>query len=198
MRTTKNGRLVVVTGPMFSGKTSELIRLLERERFAGRKAVMFKPDIDNRYHERNVVTHKGDSHEAMPVSAGAEGAEQIGRLGKEFDAIGIDEAQFFEDGKALIRVADSLADMGKTIYLSLLNRSHTGEPFRDAPEMMARADYVYSLTAICRQCGKEATFTQRISESGKETFGELIQVGGKNSYEPRCRNCFVRPQHQAR
>lgn len=195
MQKEKNGKLVVITGPMFSGKTSELIRLLEREKFAGRKTVMFKPDIDKRYHESNVVTHKGASHEAMPVSPGASGAEQIEGQGADFDAIGIDEAQFFEDGKALVRAADSLADRGKTVYVSLLNRSHLGEPFGGAPEMLARADYVYSLTAICRKCGEEATFTQRIGD-GKEVFGELIQVGGKDSYEPRCRKCFVRPQEQ--
>ena len=107
--------------------------------------------------------------------------------------VAIDEAQLFKEGKELIRLADSLADSGKTVIVSLLNRSHLGEPFGDAPEMMTRADYVITLTAVCRQCGGEAAFTQRIDSEGKPVFGELIEIGGKENHEPRCRSCFVRP-----
>ncbi|MDE1873630.1 MAG: thymidine kinase [Candidatus Micrarchaeota archaeon] len=196
MQAKKNGKLVVITGPMFSGKTSELIRLLERESIAGRKTIMFKPEVDKRYDESSVVTHKGASSEATAVDGGPTGTARVKEVGSGFDAVGIDEAQFFEDMGGLIRAADSLAGMGKTVYVSLLNRSHTGEPFGDAPELLARADYVYSLTAICRRCGNEATFTQRLGDDGKETFGELVKLGGRESYEPRCRGCFIRPDRR--
>ncbi|MDE1854836.1 MAG: thymidine kinase [Candidatus Micrarchaeota archaeon] len=194
MHAKKCGRLEVIAGPMFSGKTTELIRLLEREEYAGKTTVMFKPEVDNRYHERNVVTHKGASHEALVVSSGGRGLGQIEKLGKGFEVVGIDEAQFFRNGKELIRIADSLADMGKTVIVSLLNRSHLGEPFGDAPEMIARADYVRMLTAVCRKCGNDATFTQRVDQNGREIFGKLVEVEGKDSYEPRCRDCFVKPR----
>jgi len=197
MRTKQTGRLEVITGPMFSGKSTELIRLLEREEYAGRKTVIFKPEIDNRYRKKHVVTHKGVSHEAVVVEAGRKGLERMERIAREFDAIGIDEAQFFKDGKALIRLADSLADEGKTVIVALLNRSHLGEPFGSAPEIIARADYAHMLTAVCSRCGSEATFTQRIDSNGKEVFGKLIEVGGKESYEPRCRRCFVKPPSSA-
>lgn len=191
--TGRSGRIIAITGPMFSGKTSRLIEFLEREELAGRSVVLFKPEIDNRYGEDSVSTHKGMKLPARRVNISMEGIKQIEDSGKGFEAIGIDEAEFWSDGAALAKVLDRLADSGKTVYVSLLNRSHRGEPFGNASEILARTDTVHSLTAICVRCGGEATFTQRV-RNGKEVFGELIQIGGKDSYEPRCRNCFVRPE----
>ncbi len=186
------GKLIVITGPMFSGKTSRLIELLEREMLAGRNTMLFKPEIDKRYDNNSVTTHKGIKLPAIVVNMDNNGVNKIYESSKNADAIGIDEAQFWNHNSILPDIADKIAGENKMVYIAALNKNHFGIPFKTSMEIMARADQIYSLTAVCAKCGEDATFTQRII-NGKETFGEAIKIGGKESYEPRCRNCFVYP-----
>jgi thymidine kinase len=189
----RKGKLVVISGPMFSGKTSRLIELLEREMIAGRKIELFKPEIDKRYSQAEVVTHKGAKLPAKVLPLSEEGVSKILEFGKAVDAVGIDEAQFWPLESKLPEILDQIAFSGKIVYVSVLNRDHAGLPFGIAMELMARADYVQSLNAVCARCGSDdAYFTQRVI-AGKEVFGERVKVGGKELYEPRCRRCFVKP-----
>ncbi len=186
------GKLIVITGPMFSGKTSRLIELLERENLAGRNTLLFKPEIDTRYDNNSVTTHKGIKLPAIVVSTDNSGVDKIYGLSKNVDVIGIDEAQFWNHNSILPEIADKMARENKIVYVAALNKNNLGLPFKTSMEILSRADQVYSLTAVCAKCGEDATFTQRIL-NGKETFGETIKIGGKESYEPRCRNCFNPP-----
>ncbi|MEM3185982.1 MAG: thymidine kinase [Conexivisphaerales archaeon] len=188
----RKGLLLVIMGPMFSGKTSRLLELLERDMIAGRKISLFKPRIDNRYSQGEVVTHKGIKLPATVVSIDSDGVSKIENDSADSQVIGVDEAQFWPLDSCLPETLDRLAFKGKIVYVSLLNRDHRGEPFGSAMELLARADEVQSLNAVCARCGDEAYFTQRLYK-GKETFGEQVQIGGKELYEPRCRACYVRP-----
>jgi thymidine kinase len=188
----RSGQLVVIDGPMFSGKTSRLLELLERELIAGRKIELFKPQIDSRYSSSEVVTHKGLKLPAKVVPITRAGIRLISRMSSKVDVIGVDEAQFWPTKVELPKELERIAYEGKRVYVSVLNRDHTGEPFGNAMELLARADIIHSLSAVCVKCGNEAYFTQRTSE-GKEIFGPQVVVGGKELYEPRCRSCYVRP-----
>ncbi|MEM0118411.1 MAG: hypothetical protein QXX17_01380 [Conexivisphaerales archaeon] len=193
MQENRKGKLVVISGPMFSGKTSRLIELLEREMIAGRKIELFKPEIDSRYSQAEVVTHKGARLPAKVISLDERGIEAMTGYARGVNAIGVDEAQFWPSSTALPEKLDELAFSGKSVYVSVLNRDHAGLPFGIAMELMARADYVQSLNAVCAKCGSDdAYFTQRVV-AGKEVFGERVKIGGKELYEPRCRACFVKP-----
>jgi thymidine kinase len=187
------GKLITITGPMFSGKTSRLIELLEREILAGRNTLLFKPEIDKRYDTTYVTTHKGTRLPAIVLNVNNEGVRKIYDLSKNVDAIGIDEAQFWNHDSILPETVDKIASENKIVYIATLNKNHLGEPFKTSMEIIARSDQVYSLTAVCARCGEDATFTQRIM-NGKEVFGEQIKIGGMESYEPRCRKCFVYPE----
>lgn len=178
---------------MFAGKTSRLIELLEREVYAGHKIVLFKPQVDHRYSDTDVVTHKGEKLSAITLPTTESGLDQIRKIPDDIDVIGVDEGQFWPAALKLANVLDELAYKGKTVYVAILNKDHFGKPFNNI-DILARADYIHSLTAICKKCGHEATFVQRIRD-GKEVFGIQVEVGGMESYEPRCRNCFVRPTH---
>jgi thymidine kinase len=193
MKNISMGRLVLITGPMFSGKTSRLIELLEREILAGRNTLLFKPEIDKRYDTTFVTTHKGMRLPAIVLNTDNAGVKKMYELSKNVDVIGIDEAQFWDHNSILPEVADRIASEDKIVYVAALNKNHTGSPFKTSMEIIARADQVYSLTAVCAKCGEDATFTQRVM-NGKEVFGEQIKIGGTESYEPRCRKCFVYPQ----
>jgi thymidine kinase len=194
MKNISMGRLVLITGPMFSGKTSRLIELLEREILAGRNTLLFKPEIDKRYDTTFVTTHKGMRLPAIVLNTDNDGVKKMYELSKNVDVIGIDEAQFWDHDSILPEVADRIASEDKIVYVAALNKNHTGTPFKTSMEIIARADQVYSLTAVCAKCGEDATFTQRVM-NGKEVFGEQIKVGGIESYEPRCRKCFVYPEN---
>jgi thymidine kinase len=186
--------LEVIIGPMFSGKTSELIRLVEREVYAKRKGAIFKIAFDRRYSARQVVTHNGLRYDAYTVASSAEGLRKIEDLAKSggLDAIGIDEVNFFPD--ELVGVLDRLADTKKVIACGL-NLNFRAEPFRTTMELAARADRVRYLSAVCVVCGQEATRTQRLI-GGKPAPKDspTIVVGGKEMYEPRCRNCYSPPE----
>jgi thymidine kinase len=193
MKNISMGKLILITGPMFSGKTSRLIELLEREILAGRNTLLFKPEIDKRYDTTFVTTHKGMRLPAIVLNTDNDGVKKMYELSKNVDVIGIDEAQFWNHDSILPEIADRIASEDKIVYVAALNKNHTGTPFKTSMEIIARADQVYSLTAVCAKCGEDATFTQRVM-NGKEVFGEQIKIGGVESYEPRCRKCFVYPQ----
>ncbi|HUI86758.1 MAG TPA: thymidine kinase [Nitrososphaerales archaeon] len=185
--------LEVIIGPMFSGKTSELIRLVEREVYAKRKGAIFKPSFDKRYSVKDVVTHNGLHYAAYLIHASEDGIEKIPRLvskGK-IDVVGIDEVQFFPD--KIVRLLDDLASE-KLVIACGLNMSFKAEPFANTMELAARADRVRYLSAVCVVCGSEATRTQRLI-GGKPAPKDspTIVVGGKEIYEPRCRSCYEPP-----
>jgi thymidine kinase len=185
--------LEVIIGPMFSGKTTELIRLIEREVFAKKKGAIFKPSLDRRYSEEEVVTHNGLKYRAYQVEPSSNGIKKIESISKEMDvdAVGVDEVQFFP--LDIVEMLDRLAFEKKVIACGL-NLSFKAEPFRTTMELTARADRVTYLSAVCVRCGREATRTQRLI-SGKPAPKDspLFVVGGKEMYEPRCRNCYEPP-----
>jgi thymidine kinase len=179
---------------MFSGKTSELIRLVEREVYAKRKGAIFKIAFDKRYSSREVVTHNGLRYDAYTVASSDEGLRKIEEVTNAdgLDAIGVDEVNFFP--VSLVSVLDGLAAKKKVIACGL-NLNFKAEPFPTTMELAARADRVRYLSAVCVVCGQEATRTQRLV-GGKPAPKDspVIAVGGKEMYEPRCRNCFAPPE----
>jgi len=186
--------LEVIIGPMFSGKTSELIRLVEREVYAKKKGAIFKIAFDERYSAKQVVTHNGLRYDAYTVASSDDGLKKIEQLAESdgLDAIGVDEVNFFPE--ALVPLLDRLAEKRKVIACGL-NLNFRAEPFRTTMELAARADRVRYLSAVCVVCGQEATRTQRLI-GGKPAPKDspTIVVGGKEMYEPRCRKCFVPPE----
>ncbi len=185
--------LEVIIGPMFSGKTSELIRLVEREVYAKKKGAIFKVDFDRRYSEKEVVTHNGLRYDAYSVASTDEGVRRIEEVAEssDLDAIGVDEVNFFPH--SIIGLLDSLAAARRVIACGL-NLNFKAEPFPTTMELAARADTVRYLSAVCVVCGREATRTQRLT-AGKPAPKDspLIAVGGKEMYEPRCRSCYSPP-----
>lgn len=180
------GRLEVITGPMFSGKTEELIRRLTRYQIAGKSINVFGPDIDNRYGEGRLHSHSGRNFEcvALPVKGGI--AKTNGEI------IAFDEAQFFEEKWVCASIYDCI-DNGKKIIVAGLDTDFRGRPFGAMPYLLAIADRVDKLTAICNICGEEANMTQRLVDGFPAPYsGETILVGAKDSYEARCRNCHQR------
>ena len=180
-----SGWIEVVCGCMFSGKTEELIRRLNRARIAGQKVITFKPQIDNRYHETKVVSHKNSDIDSFPVKD----ITEIIPLSENYEVIGIDEAQFFDD--KIVSVCNHLANNGKRVLLSGLDMDFEGKPFGPMPELLSSAEYVTKLHAICMKCGSNASFSYRLTESKK-----TILVGEKDSYEARCRTCFQEGQNK--
>lgn len=171
---------------MFSGKTEELIRRLNRAKIAKLKVEIFKPSVDKRYHELDVVSHNENSIRSTPVNF----AGDILLLAGDCDVIGIDEAQFFD--KDLVRVSQLLADKGKRVILAGLDMDFEGKPFEPMPQLMAIAEYVTKVHAICMKCGELAAFSLRLAESK-----EKVMLGEKESYEARCRICFNEDKHKA-
>lgn len=177
------GRIELICGSMFSGKTEELIRRLRRAKIAQQKVQVFKPQLDVRYSVGKVASHNGLDFEAIPV----EKAADIPALIKEgVTVIGIDEVQFFDDG--IIPLVDELANRGLRVILAGLDLDFRGEPFGSMPQLICRAEYVDKLHAICMECGEEACRTQRLV-NGQPAYYEdpIILVGASESYEPRCR-----------
>lgn len=175
----KRGWIEVICGSMFSGKTEELIRRLKRARIANLKTEIFKPALDNRYHELNVVSHDANFIVSQPVT----NSRTILLMAEEMDVIGIDEAQFFDED--ICQVCESLALKGKRVIVAGLDMDYTGKPFGYMPQLLAIADYITKLHAICVHCGNIANISYRkIKQSGQVVIGEL------DVYEPRCRVCF--------
>jgi thymidine kinase len=179
----QKGQIEVICGSMFSGKTEELIRRLTRARLAKQQVEIFKPSVDTRYHETHVVSHNETSIRSTPVSF----AGDILLLSGTCDVVGIDEAQFFDE--EIVRVVQLLANQGKRVILAGLDMDFEGKPFDPMPKLMAIAEYVTKVHAICMKCGDLATFSYRLS-AGKEK----VMLGEKDSYEARCRKCFHEDQ----
>ncbi len=173
------GWIEVVCGSMFSGKTEELIRRLKRAKFAKQKVEIFKPQIDTRYSEEEVVSHDANSIHSTPVSSSG----NIFLLSSDVDVIGIDEAQFFDMG--LPEVCKKLADQGVRVIVAGLDMDYRGVPFGPMPHLLAAAEYVTKVHAICMSCGDLAQYTHRKSESEK-----LVLLGELDIYEPLCRTCY--------
>jgi thymidine kinase len=180
----KRGSIEVIAGSMFSGKTEELIRRLKRAKIAKLNVEIFKPAIDIRYSVGEVVSHDENSILSTPV----ENSGNIMLLAGNVDVVGIDEAQFFDNG--LIEVCVALADMGIRVIIAGLDMDFKGKPFGPIPGLMAVADYVTKVHAICMQCGDVAQFSHRLSNADK-----LVLLGEKNEYEPLCRSCFIKSTH---
>ncbi len=173
------GWIEVVCGSMFSGKTEELIRRLKRAKFAKQRVEIFKPQIDTRYSEEEVVSHDANSIHSTPVSSSG----NIFLLSSDVDVIGIDEAQFFDMG--LPEVCQKLADQGVRVIVAGLDMDYRGVPFGPMPHLLAAAEYVTKVHAICMTCGDLAQYTHRKSESEK-----LVLLGEMDIYEPLCRTCY--------
>lgn len=170
----------MICGSMFSGKTEELIRRLNRAKIARQKVEIFKPAMDTRYHVEDVVSHNTNSIRSSPVSF----AHDMLLLGSGCDVVGIDEAQFFDE--ALTDVCSNLADRGTRVIVAGLDMDYTGRPFGPMPALMAVAEYVTKVHAVCIQCGDIASYSFRIAVSV-----EKVLVGETDSYEARCRHCFM-------
>jgi thymidine kinase len=175
------GWIEVICGSMFSGKTEELIRRLNRARIARQKVEIFKPAVDTRYDETDVVSHDAKAVSSTPV----ENASQILFYAEDFEVVGIDEAQFF--GEELVSVCNELAMNGKRVIVAGLDMDYLGKPFGPIPKLMATAEYVTKVHAICIRCGNLAHYSHRTVKDDN-----LVVLGEKDAYEPLCRQCFVK------
>jgi thymidine kinase len=188
----RGGWLEVVCGPMFSGKSEELIRRLRRAEIAGQRALIVKPQIDDRYDIGHVVSHAGAKMRAVAVSR----PEEIPGLTDGYDVIGIDEVQFFPS--EIVLVIDSLVERNKRVVACGLDQDFRGLPFGPMPELLCRAELVDKLQAVCHRCGGPATMTQRLVDGEPAPAdGATIVVGALDSYEARCRACHVVSQARA-
>jgi len=177
----RSGWIEVICGSMFSGKTEELIRRLKRAQFAKQKVEIFKPDVDIRYDEEEVVSHDKNSIRSTPVSNSA----SILLLADQCAVVGIDEAQFFDD--ELPTVCNQLADRGIRVIIAGLDMDFQGKPFGPIPGLMASAEYVTKVHAICVRCGDLAQYSHRTTKEES-----LILLGETDNYEPICRKCYIR------
>lgn len=174
------GWVEVICGPMFSGKSEELIRRIRRAQIARQRVQVFKPLIDDRYSEDEIVSHSEMRIDAIRV---APANEILVRVDPRTQVVGIDEAQFFDE--RLVEVVDRLANMGKRVIVAGLDQDFMGRAFDPIPQLLAKAEEITKTLAICVQCGNPANYTQRLVPSE-----ETIVVGGSNEYEARCRQCF--------
>jgi thymidine kinase len=175
----RRGHIEVICGCMFSGKTEELIRRLKRAKIARQKVEIFKPKVDNRYDEVNVVSHDSNFIHSTPVDS----SEQILLMVSEVDVVGIDEAQFFDEG--LPAVCKQLADRGLRVIVAGLDMDYLGKPFGPIPSMLAISEYVTKVHAICIRCGNLANFSHRTVSNDSR-----ILLGEQESYVPLCRSCY--------
>ncbi|MED3930482.1 thymidine kinase [Priestia megaterium] len=183
----QSGWIEVICGSMFSGKSEELIRRVRRTQFAKQKAQVFKPAIDNRYSEEAVVSHNGTSVMAYSISASR---DILKRVNEETDVVAIDEVQFFDTD--ILEIVQSLADQGFRVIVAGLDQDFKGEPFGQMPQLMAIAESVTKLQAVCASCGSPASRTQRLINGEPASYDDpIILVGASESYEPRCRHCHV-------
>ncbi len=177
------GWMEVICGSMFSGKTEELIRRLNRALIANQSVEIFKPAIDTRYHDTNVVSHNESSIRSTPVQF----ANDIILLSGNSDVVGIDEAQFFDD--SLVEVCNQLAAMGKRVIIAGLDMDFEGKPFGPMPNLLALAEYVTKVHAICMNCGALASYSFRLTNNT-----QTVMLGEQSTYEARCRKCFLAGQ----
>jgi len=180
----RGGWLEVICGPMFSGKSEEMIRRLRRAEIAGQRVVIFKPRIDDRYDATDVVSHAGARMRAVPITSVAE----IAAHSQGFDVVGIDEAQFL--GEGVVSLALGLADDGTRVIVAGLDQDFRRLPFGPMPALLSHAEFVDKLQAVCHRCGGPATTTQRLVDGRPAPYsGETVVVGAAEQYEARCRGC---------
>ena len=177
--TKKSGSIEVICGSMFSGKTEELIRRLKRAQFAKQKIATFKPTIDKRYSDLDVVSHDSHSISCTPIKTPA----RMLQIDDDVEVVGIDEAQFFDE--SIIGVVTELADRGIRVIIAGLDTDYLGKPFGPIPALLAVAEDVQKVHAICVRCGALANHSHRLSKSE-----DLVLLGEKNVYEPLCRDCY--------
>lgn len=175
----KRGGIEVICGSMFSGKTEELIRRIRRAKIAKQNVEIFKPTIDVRYSDKDVVSHNRLAHAAIPV----ENSYSILLMSQGYDVIAIDEAQFFDDG--IVEVCNKLANQGIRVIVAGLDMDYLGHPFGPMPNLLAVADEVYKTRAICVRCGNLANYSFRTANSKQQ-----VLLGEMQEYEPLCRNCY--------
>jgi len=175
----KTGWIEVICGSMFSGKTEELIRRLKRAELARQKVEIYKPQVDTRYSEEEVVSHDSNAIRSTPVPA----ASNILLMANDVDVVGIDEAQFFDDG--IVYVCNELAAAGVRVIVAGLDMDYKGVPFGPIPALMATAEYVTKVHAVCIRCGNLANQSHRTNVAS-----ELVHLGETESYEALCRSCF--------
>lgn len=175
----RSGWIEIISGCMFSGKTEELIRRLKRAKIASMKIEIFKPEIDTRYDDKSIVSHDTSSLVAIPVAHSSE----LLKVDSDTAVVGIDEAQFFDSG--LPSVCQTLALRGIRVIAAGLDMDYRGEPFGPMPHLLAVAEYVTKVHAICVHCGNLATHSYRLAEGDS-----VVLLGEKEQYEPRCRSCY--------
>jgi thymidine kinase len=179
------GSIELVCGSMFSGKTEELIRRIRRAIIAKQKVQVFKPAIDRRFHVQQVTSHNGIGVDAYPVATSAEINQN---LDPQTTVVAVDEVQFFDEG--IIEICETLADRGVRVICAGLDMDFRGEPFGPMPQIMARAEDVLKLHAICVKCGDEASRTQRLIDGHPAAYDDpVVLVGASEVYEARCREC---------
>lgn len=182
----RRGWIEVICGSMFSGKTEELIRRLKRAQFARQKVEIFKPAVDTRYDEVQVVSHDANAIHSTPVPS----SSNILLMAGDTDVVGIDEAQFFDEG--LVEVCNQLANSGVRVIIAGLDMDYLGKPFGPIPALMAIAEYVTKVHAVCIRCGNLANHSHRLAEGE-----ELVLLGETAQYEPLCRHCFEEKRNPA-
>ena len=186
-RPVNHGYIEVVVGPMYSGKSEELIRRLKRAKIAKQKIIVFKPQIDDRYSKKDVVSHSGDSIDAIPINHASEIYDLID---EDVQVVGIDEVQFFDN--EIVDIAVELASKGVRVIAAGLDMDFKGEPFGPTPKLLAVAEFVDKIQAICSVCGQPATRSQRLIDGKPARYDDpIIQIGAVESYEARCRKCHV-------
>lgn len=181
VRNNGTGWIEVIAGSMFSGKSEELIRRLNRARIARQKVQVFKPAIDARYSIEEIASHSGQKHVSIPVSTTA---EMLAQIHEDTQVVGIDEGQFFDE--PIIDAVNELARNGKRVIIAGLDQDFMGKPFDPMPQLLSIAEFITKTHAICVKCGATANYSQRTVESE-----ERVEVGAADKYEARCRRCFV-------
>jgi thymidine kinase len=179
----KSGWIEIITGSMFSGKSEELIRRLRRAEIARQRVQIFKPGLDDRYAEDHIVSHSQMKLRSVAVK---DAAELMCKVDDRVEVIGIDEAQFFDDG--LVEVCNRLANQGKRVIVAGLDRDFRGVPFEVMAHLLATAEYITKSLAICMACGAPASYTQKMTGGH-----DRIEIGAEGMYEARCRSCFEPP-----
>ena len=185
----REGWIEVISGGMFAGKTEELIRRINVLSYAKKNIIVFKPKIDNRYSDSEIVSHSGAK---VPCLVVEKAQDILKKIEADTEVVAIDEVQFFD--KDIVEVCEYLADKGIRVMVAGLDKDFRGESFGVMPELLTRAEFVTKLTAVCAKCGAPATRTQRLVNGKPAGFEDpIVMVGADESYEPRCRHCHQVP-----
>ena len=185
----REGWIEVISGCMFAGKTEELIRRINVFSYAKKNIIVFKPKIDNRYSDSEIVSHSGAK---VPCLVVEKAQDILKKIEADTEVVAIDEVQFFD--KDIVEVCEYLADKGIRVMVAGLDKDFRGESFGVMPELLTRAEFVTKLTAVCAKCGAPATRTQRLVNGKPAGFEDpIVMVGADESYEPRCRHCHQVP-----